>query len=430
MAKFNLDPELREYATERQWEILTVLSESKSESAAAKILGLHRRCFDRTKKKVFRRAGQHGYAPERDLIYKTAPGMASKGTSIKYDGAGNIQQYWNKTKQEGRPPDEVVHLPDPKTITKLSTLYDQEGNVTQQWIAEKPDAIAQVHIWEEFAKALAEDLPRAEPIKGPSHTADELMSCYPVGDHHMGMLSWDKETGDDYDLKIGEELLIGAIDHLVKSSPDATYGTVVFLGDFMHYDGFDAVTPTHGNILDSDTRFPKMVRASIRTMRYLIDRALQKHGEVHVVVEIGNHDLASAIFLMECLDNIYENDPRVTVDTSPMHYHYFTHGKCLVGVHHGHGVKMQDLPLIMATDQPENWGESEYRYWWTGHVHHDQAKDFKGVKVESFRILPPKDAYAAQKGYRSMSDMKSILLHSEFGEVARHTVNPRMLQKK
>jgi hypothetical protein len=130
---------------------------------------------------------------------------------------------------------------------------------------------------------------------------------------------------------------------------------------------------------------------------------------------------------MEALSNIYENEDRLTVDTSPSKFHYFTFGKCLVGIHHGDGAKPADLPLIMAVDRAQEWGEAEFRYIWTGHIHSDNVKDFRGVRWESFRILAPPDAWAAGKGYRSRQDMKAIVLHKEFGEVARHIVNPAML---
>jgi hypothetical protein len=190
------------------------------------------------------------------------------------------------------------------------------------------------------------------------------------------------------------------------------------------------VTPTNRNLLDTDGRYPKMVRVAIRCMRYLVEAARRRHGSVHVIVEIGNHDLSSSIFLMECLANLYENEPRVTIDTSPRHFHYFHFGKNLVGTHHGQSVKMEKLPLIMATDQPELWGSTEHRYLWTGHVHHDQAKDIEGCRVESFRVLAPQDAWASNKGYRARRDMKAIVLHREYGEVARHIVNPAMLEKR
>ena len=256
------------------------------------------------------------------------------------------------------------------------------------------------------------------------------MACYPIGDHHLGMLSWNQETGADYDLKIGEELLVSAANYLIEKSGDAKDALVLFLGDFMHYDSFKPVTPTSGNLLDADSRFPKMVRAAIRSMRYFIERAAEVHNNVHVVVEIGNHDLSSSIFLMEALKNIYENDPRITVDTSPKHFHYFRYGNNLIGTHHGHGrhAKLADLPLIMATDKAADWGETTFHYWFTGHVHHDQVKDFPGCRVESVRVLAAEHAWAAQHGYRSKRDMKAIIFDKEFGEVARHTINPEKLR--
>ena len=431
---FRLDLNLREYATDQQWELLEAWEKHGNATKAQRLLGLRggKNLITNTLATVKKRAGQHGYAPDRDLVHPTALGMSSKGTSIRYDGAGNVQQYWNKSKQEGRSPEEVVRLPDPKTIVKLSTLYDQEGNVTQQWIAEKPEAIAQAEAWKEYAKALTEDLPRAEPVPPPELTDADLMACYPVGDHHMGMLAWDKETGADWDIKIGERMLAGAVNYLVERAPDAKQALLVFLGDFMHYDSFESVTPTSRNQLDADSRFPKMVRASIQAMRHTIERSLQKHAQIHVIVEIGNHDLSSSIFLMECLWNTYENEPRVTIDTSPMHFHYYRFGKNLIGTHHGHGVAMAQLPLIMATDRKEDWGETTHRMWWTGHKHTRKkqvgigAQDFSGCTVEQFRVLAATDAWASQKGYRAIRGMNCIVLHHKYGEVARNTVNPEM----
>jgi hypothetical protein len=210
---------------------------------------------------------------------------------------------------------------------------------------------------------------------------------------------------------------------------------IALLGDFFHYDGLEAKTPTSGHILDADSRYPKMIRSAIRSVRNMIRLALERHNTVNVIVEIGNHDLSTSIFLAECLALIYENEPRVVVDTSPSHYHYLEFGSCLVATHHGHGAKMEQLPLIMATDRADAWGRTKYRYWYTGHIHHaktktvvSSAQDFTGCTVESFRILAPADAWAAQKGYRSVRDMKAIVLHKEFGEVARHTVNPDMMK--
>lgn len=430
-----LDERLRPYATDRQWEYLVAYAEHGGYRTAGDALGVHESTVREAVRIVHKRAAQNGWAPAFDIVHELPEGLALKGTSIRYDGAGNVQQYWNKSRLQGLAQDELVEVPLHK-IVKVSTLYDQQGRATQQWVATKPEDEQREALWQEAARAMASELPRVEAVTPPPACNDSLLACYPVGDHHLGMLAWDKETGADYDLKIGENLLIGATDYLVRSVPACGTALVAFLGDFMHYDSFETVTPTSRNMLDADGRYPKMVRAAIRSMRYLIEAAARRHHQVHVIVEIGNHDLSSSIFLMECLANVYENNPRITIDTSPAHYHYFEFGGCLIGTHHGHGAKMDSLPLIMATDRADAWGRSAHRYWWTGHVHHSKTKqvanaaqDFAGCSVESFRVLAPTDAWAAQKGYRSTRDMKAIVMHREHGEVARHTVNPAMVKE-
>mgnify|MGYP001577740172 len=424
------DPRLRQYATERQWECMLAWVETGGFRPAAAALGIDRSTVKGQIQALYRRAAQQGLSPDYDLVHPVPEGMTSRGTSIRYDGDGNVQQYWNKTKPEGMPAEEAVALPDPKVIAKLSTLYDAQGKVQQQWVSERPEDTQRLQAWREAAKAMAEPLPRVDPIPAPATVREDLMVVYPVGDHHLGMLSWPAETGAAWDVKIAERMLMSASEHLMSVTPQSGQALIVFLGDFVHFDGFAAVTPTSRNLLDADSRFPKIVRAAVRSMRNMIEAAAAKHSDVRVIVEIGNHDLSSSIFLMECLNNVYENNPRISIDTSPRFYHYYQFGKTLIGTHHGHEAKADRLPGIMAADEPKAWGETEHRYWLTGHTHHQSVKDFERVTVESFRILAPADAWASQKGYRAKREMKAIVIHREFGEVARHSVTPGMFKEE
>lgn len=433
---FKMDPALKQYATEKQWDYVTAWEKHGSLAKAAGALGITASAITQARNRIIDKAAKRGYAPEYDLTHPTAPGMVSRGTSIRYDGDGKIQQYWNKTKTEGldASDERVVKLPDAKTIVKLSTNYDEEGRVRSQWVAEKPEAVAQAMAWETYSKALAAEYakPLDYVIAKPENISSDLMTCYPVGDHHLGMLAWKHETGDSYDMDIAEHMIMSAFEYLIDTAPDCDTGLIALMGDFLHYDSFEPVTPTSRNQLDADSRFPKMAGLAIKCVRYAIERAAKKHSHVHVIVEIGNHDLSSSIWLMLMLSNIYENEPRITIDTSPMHYHYYKFGQVLIGTHHGHGAKMAQLPLIMAADRPEDWGDTTFRYWWTGHVHHAKtqaavhAQDFTGCSVESVRVLAGLDAWAHQKGYRSIRDMKSIVMHKDFGEMSRTTINPLM----
>jgi hypothetical protein len=189
----------------------------------------------------------------------------------------------------------------------------------------------------------------------------------------------------------------------------------------------EGITSRSGHSLDTDGRFAKMVRVGIKIMRQMIDSALSHHQSVRVINATGNHDDTSSIFLSVALANMYENEPRVTVDDSPTPFHYVEWGQCMFGVHHGHSCKSDRLPGVMAADQPEMWGRTKHRYWYTGHIHHDTKKEHAGVTCESFRTIAAKDAYATWGGYRSGQDSKCIVLHKDYGEVERHTVNLGMV---
>ena len=136
-------------------------------------------------------------------------------------------------------------LDDPKKITKVSTYYDQIGNVAAQWVTERPEDIAREKAWLAFAADLAKKVERVKPTKAPKKTSADLLAVYPIGDHHVGMLADSEETGDaDYDLKAAERLLTAAAERLIETCPPCDQALIATLGDFFHYDSFAAVTVT------------------------------------------------------------------------------------------------------------------------------------------------------------------------------------------
>ena len=174
-------------------------------------------------------------------------------------------------------------------VTKVSTLYDADGQVKQQWVMEKPEDKDKLLLWTEIAKDIAKDIDPVAEMAMPLTGERDLLACYPIGDLHLGMLSWDKETGHDWDLKIGERVFDDAMDFLVDNTPLSDNALVAFLGDFMHYDSFESITPTGGNLLDSDSRYPKMVKVAIRSARKAIDSSESQEREGHRRVRQPRH---------------------------------------------------------------------------------------------------------------------------------------------
>ena len=317
---------------------------------------------------------------------------------------------------------------DAFVIKGTTTWYGSDGKLTQKIIKTERDKSPETArlIFESMKEALPKLPPR--PHKGKS-VSDDLLSVIPFGDPHIGLYSWAEETGDDFDLTIAERDLCAAVDRLVKTAPDTRECLIANLGDYFHADNMDGETWRSGHKLDVDSRWAKVLRVGIKAMRQCIESALAKHEKVTVINAIGNHDDHSSLFLSIALSHIYEDEPRVVINDLPRAVHFHEFGRVMFAITHGHSIKMASLPLVSATEEPEIWGRTRFRYGLTGHIHHDSMKEFNGMKVESFRTLSARDAYAASHGYKSGRDMKCLVFHKDFGEVERHTVSVDMLRR-
>jgi hypothetical protein len=327
-----------------------------------------------------------------------------------------------------RKPLEHFPAPDGHSVKGVSTLYGPDGEIKAQWVKTDTSEAERRAALEALVEAAVSKLPRLAPRPKVGKCLPRLMAGYPIGDAHIGMRAWREETGDDWDLAIAERVQCGAMAALVEAAPKAERAVIVELGDFYHYDGLEPVTTRSGHVLDADGRYAKMIAVGVKVMRQCIESALKRHDAVDVICLPGNHNETGALWLSATLHHLYEQDERVSVDMSPAMFRYFRHGKTLVGCHHGHTCKPDKLPGVMAADRAKDWGETEHRYWWLGHVHHQQVKEHPGCIVESFNTLAAKDAYAAAGGWRAQRNMKAVVFHDEHGEVARHTVNARMFE--
>lgn len=317
-------------------------------------------------------------------------------------------------------------VPDGFMVKGVSTLYRPDGSVAAQWVKSREDGERREAMLREALEAMTADLPRLPPRKASGKWRTDLLTVYPIGDPHIGMYAWGEETGEDWDLTIAERMHCEAMAGLVGAAPETEQAIVLNLGDLLHYDSMAAVTPRSGHFLDADGRYAKMVAVAVKVMRQCIESALAKHKRVHVINLPGNHDETGALWMSIALANVYEREPRVTVERSPSLFAYYRWGRVLLGAHHGHACKVDKLPGVMACDRAKDWGETTHRHWLMGHIHHESKREFSGVTVESFNTLAAKDAYAANGGWRSGRSMQALVFHKEHGEVARAKVHAAM----
>lgn len=318
-------------------------------------------------------------------------------------------------------------IPEGFRVKRRSARFDKEGNAAGGWVISTPDDDQREAAIREAAVAMAAELPRLDPIEKPAHTVNALCNLYTLTDCHVGMLAWAPEGGKDWDLAIAEKTLVGCFEQMIMSAPKARVAVVNQLGDFLHYDGLSPVTPSSGHVLDASSRFAEMVQASIRILRRIVDVALMRHDEVHLILAEGNHDMASSVWLRAMFAALYENEPRLTVNTAELPYYAFQHGETMLAFHHGHMKKIEQLPLMFADKFSRMWGNTTRRYSHVGHMHHLFEKDYGGMTVLQHPTLAAADAYSSRHGYGAQQSATAITYHDVHGDVGRTTVRPEML---
>jgi hypothetical protein len=313
---------------------------------------------------------------------------------------------------------------------KVTVQRNAFGAVERTWERQSPDAEAEGERLQAIKAALLDGLQPIAPLAAPDYTDNDLLTVYPQGDPHAGLYAWKDETGQAFDLVEYERVTKAAIDRLVASAAPSAHALFIDLGDSLHADN-NASRTKSGHHLDTHGRHAEVVRAVIRCKRHHIARMLEKHAHVTVRINPGNHDGITALMLAEMMALIYENEPRVTVATSPSPYWFHGFGSNLIGTTHGDGAKGANLPLLMAVDAPAMWLASEHgsRVWFVGHVHHKDVKDYPGVTVEYCRTLAAPDIWSHASGYRSKRDMQAVTYHRIDGEVERHTCSMARMER-
>jgi len=372
--------------TENQTEIIKMRISGMSNVEIGAELGRDPKRISEIVQKVHRRAAASGIAPDQNLNREVAPGFTTK---------------------------------------RVSTAYNMDNEIVLQWHIQEPEKVKLEELIAQFVDGFKDEVTGIHtPIDPPSSTDDDLMVAYLIGDHHLGMLAHHSETmGDDYDVKISQSLLENAIDRLVGSAPSGEVGVLVNLGDFMHINDSTSSTPNSKNLLDSDGRYSKTIRAASNVIKRTVLRMLEKHNQVWLVNVRGNHDPDAALWLNEVMRLYFEDDPRVKVFDNASKFIWWQWGKNLVVTHHGDRIKMSNLHGSIVSNLRQEWGESDHTFVWTGHIHHKNQEEYGGALFESWNILAPADAWHSGSGYSSSRSMTCVILHKSFGEQGRLKAN-------
>ena len=244
-------------------------------------------------------------------------------------------------------------------------------------------------------------------------------------DIHIGKYAAEKETGDAYNSQIAFKRVLEGVLGLIDKAKGFTIQRVLFCigNDILHIDNVYGST-TKGTYQDTDGKWWEHYEIALDLYVKCIE-ILRRIAPVDVIHSMSNHDYQSGFHLAQSLKAWFRNCSEIKVDAGVSHRKYYRFGRSLIGLEHGDGAKMQNLPLLMAQEQPEMWAKTKYRYWYLHHIHHKvkhkwvDAKDYIGVTVEYLRSPSSNDSWHSRKGYCSQKAIEGFIHEKNSGQVAR-----------
>jgi len=365
--------------TERQEMIIDLHLKGLASRKISKKLGIDDAGVRAVIRKVKLTAADAGYAPEFGRTHVVPANQVISGYS------------------------DLVRYPDD----------DPFGRITG-WIKTNRKIVDQLADAQVVVEAMAAEVTPCQPVvyKGNSKQKHHF-TVIPIGDPHIGLRTWSKEVGEDWDVPIAKRVYERVFTRLLARAPDTEVCVLFNSGDFFHADNIAGETSRSGHKLDLDGRPGYWMDAGIRIMQMMIDMCLTKYKEVHFINTPGNHDDILGVALGVFMTRYYEKEKRFSCQPGINPFQYFERGHVGLGFAHGHTCKLPSLPGKMASDQSEMWGRVKYRHWFTGHVHHNQWvqwKEYPGCTVESVGIIPPKDAYAHGAGYGANRGTQLVIM--------------------
>jgi hypothetical protein len=282
-------------------------------------------------------------------------------------------------------------------------------------------------IFKKVTTYVKEHAPIYKPIVRKNN-GEYLLVINPA-DVHIGKYANETETGDGYTTDLAVRRVLEGVQGLIDKSQGFRIDRVLLcLGnDILHVDNVYNTT-TKGTHQDTDGgKWWEFYEIALELYVKVIE-TLRLVAPVDCVHSMSNHDYQSGYYLAQTLKAWFRNTDDVNIVAGTSHRKYYHYGNSLIGLEHGDGAKVDNLPLLMAQESPQLWAKTKFRYWYLHHLHHKikykyrDAKDFIGVTVEYLRSPSGSDSWHARKGFKGVPKAVEGFIHcKKLGQIARLT---------
>ena len=275
-------------------------------------------------------------------------------------------------------------------------------------------------------KQLKEDLsdlsPKVERIERKrDDKKDKYLLEISAFDLHLGKIGI---KGDKYSLKIAEERLFDAIEHLLYRAQGYYIDKILFIAghDFLNSDGDWPIPSTTKGTPQFNSNYHIDIYRAGRKLLLKAINYLQEIALVHVMVIPGNHDRESMMHLGDTLELYYEENNNVKVDNSDCLMKMLVYGKNMIVSDHGDGCKANDIPGIISQRYKNAWSDVDYVEVHRGHLHTNKStklqaiEELQGITIRNLSSMSATDYWHDSKGYiGNIKKAQAFLYHRKNG---------------
>lgn len=409
------------WSTEEENLLNDLRKEKKTYQQIAKIMN---RSYDSIRAKL--RSTQY-------INNNDTPKPAEK-TKLEYTRTDIMQAIANGTKESTPYTDEEMFSifdidPDVWTVSKKVVNTWANYFQTKLWLARNAGVFEFKYIQEEFNKWVKLNAPKLPEITYNFDTyEDNRLLEINIADPHFDKLSWGKESGDHYDIKIARRVFLDAVIEILRRASVIGFKKVLFIvgNDLFNSEGKRGTT-TQGTPQESDVRWKKSFSYVIQILIEAIHMC-STHAPTDVIFVMGNHDEERTYYAGETIGAVFHKSKNVTVDNGPKSRKYYQWGKNLLQFLHGYlngkAIKWTEIPLLIAQEAPKMWAESEFRYSHMAHWHHNKAtvyntvKDQIGVTIQIMPSIAGTDGWHYDAGFiGSNKQAKGFIYDKNFGQI-------------
>lgn len=271
----------------------------------------------------------------------------------------------------------------------------------------------------EFRDSLISEIKSFSPVnkftfKKPDIDTNNIL-LISIPDYHVGRQILSTEVANNY---------MNTIANIIHKTDMSTIEKIIYVigNDFFNSDNSYYTTTKGTQQFDYGTwkeswNFGKNLL--LDSIEYLKNYDLP----IDVINVPGNHDSNKMFYLGDLIDAYYKNDDQVTVNNSDKLFKSFVYGSSLLVFEHGE-LRDVDYPLVIASEFPKEWGNSNFRYMFCGHLHHTIIKEFRGnCFVKFLPSLAKSSSWELSKGYKTSPKAEGCIINKNNGLIYNININ-------